>query len=60
MSSGWRRRIEAKLSPLARLHDFHVLPVGEKGAVVTVRKSQIEPLTADERLTVRPCAGAIR
>ena len=34
--------------------------VGETVDVVTVRESQIEPLTADELLTVRPLAGAIR
>jgi hypothetical protein len=31
--------------------------VGHSVAVVTVRESQIEPLTADEMLTVRPLAG---
>lgn len=34
--------------------------VGETVDVVTVRESQIKPLTADELLTVRPLAGAIR
>ena len=34
--------------------------VGEAVDVVTVRESQIKPLTADELLTVRPLAGAIR
>jgi hypothetical protein len=31
--------------------------VGDTVAVVTVRESQIEPLTADEMLTVRPLAA---
>jgi hypothetical protein len=31
--------------------------VGDTVAVVTVRESQIEPLTADEVLTVRPLAA---
>ena len=34
--------------------------VGESVAVVTVRESQIEPLTANELLHVRPLAGATR
>ena len=34
--------------------------VGETEDVVTVRESQIAPLTADELLAVRPLAGAIR
>ena len=34
--------------------------VGETVDVVTVRESQIEPLTADELLTVRPLAGTAR
>lgn len=32
--------------------------VGDSVAVVTVRESQIESLTADEMLTVRPLAAA--
>jgi hypothetical protein len=32
--------------------------VGESVDVVTVRESQIEPLTADELLTIRPLATA--
>ena len=32
--------------------------LGETVDVVTVRESQIEPLTADELLTVRPLAAA--
>jgi hypothetical protein len=34
--------------------------VGETVDVVTVRESQIEPLTADELLTVRPLAATAR
>ena len=34
--------------------------VGETVAVVTVRESQVEPLTADELLHVRPRAQAVR
>lgn len=34
--------------------------VGETVDVVTVRESQIEPLTAEELLTVRPLAGPVR
>jgi hypothetical protein len=34
--------------------------VGETVDVVTVRESQIEPLTADELLTVRPLATSAR
>lgn len=34
--------------------------VGETVDVVTVRQSQIEPLTADELLTVRPLAAILR
>jgi hypothetical protein len=34
--------------------------VGETVAVVTVRESQIEPLTPDELLHVRPLAAAAR
>ena len=34
--------------------------VGESIAVVTVRESQIEPLTANELLHVRPLAEAVR
>jgi hypothetical protein len=34
--------------------------VGESIAVITVRESQIEPLTANELLHVRPLAEAIR
>ena len=34
--------------------------VGESVAVVTVRESQIEPLTANELLHVRPLAEAVR
>jgi uncharacterized protein DUF4926 len=34
--------------------------VGETVDVVTVRESQIEPLTADELLTVRPLATTSR
>jgi len=34
--------------------------VGETVAVVTVRESQIEPLTADELFSVRPMAETIR
>ena len=34
--------------------------VGETVDVVTVRESQIEPLTAGELLTVRPLAGTVR
>lgn len=34
--------------------------VGESVAVVTVRESQIEPLTADELLSVRPMDEASR
>jgi len=34
--------------------------IGDTVAVVTVRESQIEPLTADEMLSVRPLAEAIR
>ena len=34
--------------------------VGDTVAVVTVRESQIEPLTADEMFTVRPLAALAR
>ena len=34
--------------------------VGDTVAVVTVRESQIEPLTADELLSVRPMAETTR
>jgi Domain of unknown function (DUF4926) len=34
--------------------------VGESIAVVTVRESQIEPLTANELLHVRPLAESVR
>ena len=34
--------------------------VGETVDVVTVRGSQVEPLTAGELLTVRPLAGTVR
>jgi len=34
--------------------------VGESVDVVTVRETQIEPLTANELLAVRPLAGAAR
>ena len=34
--------------------------VGDTVDVVTIRESQIEALTADELLTVRPLAGAAR
>lgn len=34
--------------------------VGDTVAVVTVRESQIEPLTADELLSVRPMAATAR